>query len=258
MEEVARLWGLDRLPSTLPSRRGAVGRLAPAQRLRRRAEDALVGAGLSEAVGWSFAAPDLADRLGFAGDDPRAHPIALENPMSEDQSVMRTTLLGSLLDALHRNRTRGFEDVRLFEYGAIYLRRGRRGDAATGNPWYPVRDPALPDERARLGALLTGRMRPPSWSEPEPPRADFFAAKGVLEALMRALRVPFAVEPTSAEPFLHPRRGAAVTVGGERAGWLGELHPPSPARGTSRAWRDSSSTWRCWPPPPRSRRATRT
>ena len=241
VEEVARLWGLDRLPATLPARRGAVGRLAPAQRLRRRAEDALVGAGLSEAVGWSFAAPDLADRLGFTGDDPRAHPIGLDNPMSEDQSVMRTTLLGSLLDALHRNRTRGFEDVRLFEYGAIYLQptqgvrplesRGlkgsdplSRGDADV-NPWYPVRDPALPDERARLGALLTGRMRPPSWSEPEPPRADFFAAKGVLEALMRALRVPFAVEPTSAEPFLHPRRGAAVTAGGERAGWLGELHP---------------------------------
>jgi phenylalanyl-tRNA synthetase beta chain len=68
-------------------------------------------------------------------------------------------------------------------------------------------------------------MRPPSWSEPEPPRADFFSAKGVLEALMHALRVPFAVEPTSAEPFLHPRRGAAVTVGGAPAGWLGELHP---------------------------------
>ena len=237
VEEVARLWGLERIPSTLPARRGAVGRLAPAQRLRRRAEDALVGAGLSEAVGWSFGAPGLPARLGLAGDDPRAHPIPLENPMSEDQSVMRTTLLGSLLDALHRNRTRGFDDVRLFEVGAIYL--GVRplesaplkgSDPLSGgdsdvNPWYPVRDPALPDERLHVCALLTGRMRPPSWRDPEPPAADFFAAKGVLEALMRALRVPFRVEPASDEPFLHPRRGAAVLVGDERAGWLGELHP---------------------------------
>jgi phenylalanyl-tRNA synthetase beta chain len=235
VEEVARLWGLERIPSTLPARRGAVGRLAPAQRLRRRAEDALVGAGLSEAVGWSFGAPGLPARLGFAGDDPRARPIPLQNPMSEDQSVMRTTLLGSLLDALHRNRTRGFDDVRLFEVGAIYLqplqspaRQGSDplpGGRSEVNPWYPVRDPALPDERLHVGALLTGRMRPPSWRDPEPPAADFFAAKGVLEALMRALRVPFRVEPTSAEPFLHPRRGAAVLVGDEPAGWLGELHP---------------------------------
>jgi phenylalanyl-tRNA synthetase beta chain len=225
VEEVARLWGLERIPSTLPARRGAVGRLAPAQRLRRRAEDALVGAGLSEAVGWSFAAPDLPDRLGLAGDDPRAHPIALENPMSEEQSVMRTTLLGSLLDALRRNRTRGFDDVRLFEVGAVYLRPGGAPPASGVNPWYPVRDPALPDERLHLGALLAGRTRPASWRDPEPPRADFFAAKGVLEALMRALRAPLRVEPTSAEPFLHPRRGAAVLVGDAPAGWLGELHP---------------------------------
>src|SRR5215213_9432781 len=102
IEEVARIWGLDRLPSTLPSRRGAVGRLAPEQRIRRRAEDALTGAGLSEAVGWSFTSPTVRQRLGLSGD-----VVALENPMSEDQSVMRTTLLGSLLDALRHNRSRG-------------------------------------------------------------------------------------------------------------------------------------------------------
>jgi phenylalanyl-tRNA synthetase beta chain len=225
VEEVARLWGLDRLPVTLPSRRGAVGRLAPEQRLRRRAEDALVGAGLSEAVGWSFAAPDLTARLGLPDD-----AVVLENPMSEDQSVMRTTLLGSLLDALARNRSRGIEEVRLFEVGAVYLPRDGTSDAAVilgGNPWYPVPDPALPIERTRLAALLTGPVRPASWRDAGPPRADYFAAKAVLEALLRALRVAFRVEPATQEPFLHPRRAAAVLVGdaAERAGWLGELHP---------------------------------
>jgi phenylalanyl-tRNA synthetase beta chain len=221
IEEVARVWGLDRIPVTLPSRRGAVGRLAPEQRVRRRAEDALMGAGLSEAVGWSFTAPDVERRLGLGGD-----AVALENPMSEDQSVMRRMLLGSLLGALHRNRTRGFDDVRLFEYGAVYLPRGADdAGAPTGNPWYPVPDPELPVERTHLAALLTGRLRPPSWGDGEPPRADFFAAKGVLEALMRALRVDWRVEPAGERPFLHPRRGAEVVIGDRAAGWLGELHP---------------------------------
>jgi len=219
IEEVARLWGLDRLPATLPSRRGAVGRLAPEQRLRRRAEDALVGAGLSEAVGWSFTSPDVSRRLGLADD-----AVMLENPMSEEQSVMRTTLLGSLLDALRRNRSRGFEDVRLFEYGAVYLPPGT-AEGPTGNPWYPTDDPRLPVERARLAALLTGRARPAGWGDPEPPRVDFFTAKGVLEALLRALRVEGSTEPGGDEPFLHPRRQGAVQIGGRRAGWLGELHP---------------------------------
>src|SRR5688500_5783566 len=182
IEEVARIWGLDRLPSTLPSRRGAVGRLAPEQRVRRRAEDALVGAGLFEAVGWSFSSPSVEARLGLEGD-----AVVLENPMSEDHSVMRTTLLGSLLDSLRRNTSRGTDDVRLFEYGAIY--RPRASSEPTGNPWYPVGDAELPMERMHIAALMTGRVRPASWSDAEPPRADFFAAKAVLEALMRALRV---------------------------------------------------------------------
>jgi phenylalanyl-tRNA synthetase beta subunit len=93
IEEVARIWGLDRIPATLPSRRGAVGRLAPEQRIRRRAEDALTGAGLSEAVGWSFTSPDVARRLGMP-----EQPIVLENPMSEEQSVMRTTLRALRID----------------------------------------------------------------------------------------------------------------------------------------------------------------
>ena len=151
--------------------------------------------------------------------------------MAEGHSVMRTMLLGSLLEAARHNRARGAEDIRLFEYGAVYLDRAAgaagNGDAAapTGNPWYPRLDPALPLERPHLGALLTGRLRPATWGEPEPPRAGFFAAKAVLAALLGALRIPWSVEPAR-EPFLHPGRAARVLVGdGRPAGWLGELHP---------------------------------
>jgi phenylalanyl-tRNA synthetase beta chain len=216
VEEVARIHGLDKLPYTLPSRRGASGRLEPAQRAHRRIEDALVGAGLSEAVGWSFISPDFATRLRLGPEDLRGGPVRLRNPMSEEQAVLRTTLLGSLLDSIHRNLSRGMHDVRLFETGAVYLDRARPDEPRATDP--------LPDERTHLAALLTGAMRPPSWREPAPPQADFFAAKAALAALMDALRADWAVEPAR-EPFLHPGRAASVRVGGEPAGWLGELHP---------------------------------
>jgi phenylalanyl-tRNA synthetase beta chain len=228
VEEVGRVWGYEKLPTTLPSRRGVSGRLEPAQRLRRRAEDALVGAGISEILGWSFAAPNLVERLSIPGDDPRSRVVKLANPMSEDQAVLRTSLLGPLLDNVERNRARGNDDVRLWQYGAIYLAR----DAPDGNGAAPPAVPGLdrlPTEEQHLAALLTGHLRPPTWRESEPAKADFFAAKGVLAAVMAAIRVPWEVEP-SREPFLHPGRSARVLVGGEAAGWLGELHPAVAAR----------------------------
>jgi len=220
IEEVARLWGLEKLPSTLPSRRGATGRLAAGQRLRRRAEDALTGAGLHEAVGWSFAPPSLVERLRIPAGDPRHAPVRLRNPMSEDQSALRTTLVGSLLDALHRNRARGATDLGLFEYGSVYLSQPREGEPTA----VEARSEPLPEERRHVAALLTGALRPPTWRDPEPPRADLYAAKAVLEAVLGSLRVPWSVERAT-EPFLHPGRAARVLVDGEPAGWLGEIHP---------------------------------
>jgi phenylalanyl-tRNA synthetase beta chain len=227
VEEVGRIWGYEKLPITLPSRRGVSGRLEPAQRLRRRAEDALVGAGVSEILGWSFAAPSLVGRLGIPEDDPRHRVVVLANPMSEEQSVLRTSLLGPLLDNLQRNRARGHEDVRLWQFGAIYLAH-EPGANGSGDGRIPGLD-RLPTEQQHLAALLTGRVRPATWSDPEPARADFFAVKGVLAAVMDAIRVPWEVEP-SREPFLHPGRSAQVLAAGEPAGWLGELHPAVAAR----------------------------
>ncbi len=212
VEEVARVDGLDQLPATLPARRGAIGRLSRPQRLRRRAQDALVGRGMHEVVGWSFTTPELHDRLRLPADDARRQAVRLENPMSEDQSELRTTLLGSLLDAARHNVARGTADLALFESGGIY-RDDREG---TGS--------VLPTELHALGGVLVGRLAPPTWTAPDPPRASFFAAKGLLAAVLDALRVPWAVE-RAPEPFLHPGRSAAVLVAGRRVGWLGEVHP---------------------------------
>ncbi len=227
VEEVARMDGLDKLPATLPSRRGAVGVLAPEQRLRRRAEDALVGAGLYEAVGWSLQSEPAQARLGAA-----VEPVRLRNPMTAEQAVMRTHLLSSLLDVAALNARRGAPEARLFEVGSVYLpwhsdrpRPPGRWDPPPGSRGRAAWDAhALPDERVHVGALLTGAARPASWREPEPPRADYFAIKGVLEALGRALRVDLGFEP-AAEPFLHPGRAARVLVQDQPAGWVGEVHP---------------------------------
>ncbi len=205
IEEVARLDALGRLPATLPSRHGAAGRLTARQTLRRRAADALTALGLNEVVGWSFAGADQAGRLGM----PEIDAIELENPMSGDQSRLRTTLLGSLLDIARRNVAHGRSAIRLFESGAVYL-AGSIGE--------------LPREPHHLAAILIGPSRPASWRDPHSPRADFFAVKGVLAALLDVLHAEWSVEPDE-PPFLHPGRAARVTVGGEAAGWVGEVHP---------------------------------
>ncbi|MDP1850639.1 MAG: phenylalanine--tRNA ligase subunit beta [Solirubrobacteraceae bacterium] len=194
VEEVARLHGVnDQLPATLPRRRGAIGVLTVAQRLRRRAEDVLVGGGLLEVAGWSFESVRRDEQLRLPGSDPRRAHVVIENPMSEDESVLRTTLLGSLLHVARHNAARGQGAPGIFESGRVYL-----ATSAT-----------LPAEHHALGALVPG---------------DIFAAKAHLEAVLSALRVPaaFAADP---QPFLHPGRSAAVLADGVPCGWVGDVHP---------------------------------
>jgi phenylalanyl-tRNA synthetase beta chain len=133
--------------------------------------------------------------------------------MSADQSRLRTTLLGSLLDVGQRNRSRGAATVALFEAGAVYL----PADAGAA---------ALPSEPYHVAALLSGAVRPGTWRDPEPRAADFFAAKGVLGGMLDTVRVPWSLEADpQAAPFLHPGRAARIVIDGTPAGWLGEIHP---------------------------------
>jgi phenylalanyl-tRNA synthetase beta chain len=232
IEEVARIDGLERLPATLPKRRDAYGLLTLEQRLRRRAVDALVGRGLYEAVGWTFTSPEIAERLRLDPADPRRRAPLIENPLSEELALLRTTLLGSLLDSAARNVARGMHDLRLFEVGTVFGLPEASGESDASEPKGPL-DPLREtgvDEHRALAALLSGRLHEPSWAVPEPIIADFFAAKGVLEALASALRVDDLVlvseQAAARQPFLHPTRAASVQIGrGQAIGWLGELHP---------------------------------
>jgi phenylalanyl-tRNA synthetase beta chain len=217
IEEVGRVHGLDEhLPSTLPAIAGQAGALTREQHLRRRAEDAMRDLGFDEVVGWSFTDPDEAARLRIVADDPRANPVVISNPLSEDQSVMRTTLLGSLLDVAQRNLAHGADRVALFESGRAYLNTPLAGD-------FPGEREAPDHEPHRIGCLAVGPLAAKSWRGGGDP-ADFFALKGALEALAGQLGVEIDFDPAE-EPFLHPGRAARVSVGGEAAGWLGEIHP---------------------------------
>ncbi|HSZ04407.1 MAG TPA: phenylalanine--tRNA ligase subunit beta [Solirubrobacteraceae bacterium] len=237
IEEVARIDGVERLPATLPARRGAAGRLTHAQRVRRAAEDALVGRGLREIVGWSFTDPELLDRLllGGASSPEGEHPlrrvVTLENPLSESQSILRPTLLGSLLDAARHNVSRNGPDVAIFESGTVYRAHAHGPSQGRATHEFPA------DEHHGLGVLLSGALAPRSWRS-QRVEADFFAAKALLEALLERFHVEWSAQD-GAWPFLHPGRSAAVMAtpsagsaladadgdGPVRLGFVGELHP---------------------------------
>ncbi|MGI8944892.1 MAG: phenylalanine--tRNA ligase subunit beta [Thermoleophilaceae bacterium] len=221
IEEVARIHGLDRLPSTLPARRRAVGRLTPAQRLRRRLEDALRDRGLSEVVSWSFVAPATLERLRLEG----GAQLTVSNPLSEEQAVMRPLLLPGLLDAATHNAARGTPGLALFESAHVY-EAGDGREAPQGSP----RGVTPARERHHLAALMT-RAAPGGWRSAAAP-ADFHAARAVVEALLAAAGLAAGVEPC-ARPFLHPGRAARVVTleHGRELGWIGELHPL-----VARAW----------------------
>jgi phenylalanyl-tRNA synthetase beta chain len=216
IEEVARVHGIDEhLPTTLPSTGEAVGGLSREQKLRRRAEDVLRDLGFDQVVGWSFTDPGEAGRLRIESGDPRATPVRLANPLSEEQSAMRTALLGSLLDIAARNAARGAGDQALFESARVYLQEG--------TPEFAGDQPAPFAEPHRFAGIAVGALSERSWRGGGE-GADFFALKSVLEALGRQLGVELGFAPAE-EPFLHPGRSAAVSVGGASAGWLGEVHP---------------------------------
>jgi phenylalanyl-tRNA synthetase beta chain len=251
IEEVARVHGIDEhLPTTLPAVSGAVGGLSREQRLRRRAEDTLRDLGFDQAVGWSFTDPGEAARLRILEDDPRAKPVLLANPLSEEQSAMRAMLLGSLLDIAARNAARDTDALALFESTRVYLATGQDDESqrptppndspeepsrpvgsrsATNRPVEPLAGrfagdrPAPFMEPHRLAGIAVGTLSPRSWRGGGE-AADFFAVKGVLEALAAQLGVGLEFVPGD-EPFLHPGRAAAVSVEGATAGWLGEVHP---------------------------------
>jgi phenylalanyl-tRNA synthetase beta chain len=221
IEEVARIHGLDKLPTTLPARENAVGRLRPDQLLRRRLEDALRDRGLDECVSYSFTRPAALADLRLAEDDA----LRLENPLSEELSLMRPLLLPGLLDAAAHNAAHGRSDATLFESAHVYSPDGSLHQAPDGSP----RGARPAAERHHLAVVL-GRGTPGGWRSQATP-ADFYSARALLEALLGVARTDWRAEP-GGPPFLHPGRSATIVAAdGVELGWIGELHPL-----VTRAW----------------------
>ena len=197
-EEVIRMYGYDRIEGTfLKNASNTMGGLTDAQKLEARAGNALREQGYSEAITYSFISPKDYALLRIADEAQRA--IKIVNPIGEDMSLMRTTLMPSMLDSAVRNVRRGNEQGRLYELANIYLAKQQ-----------PITE--LPEERRTLGIAVWGGAE------------DFYTAKGAFEALAAELGVQFAY--TAAErPYLHPGKCAAVLLGGQPVGVLGELAP---------------------------------
>jgi phenylalanyl-tRNA synthetase beta chain len=234
-EEVIRLEGYDNVPVRMP--RAAAGKgLTGAQRLRRAVGRALAGAGYVEVLGQPFSSAADHERLQLPAGDPRRRAVRIANPLSEDEPLLRTTVLPGLLRVLGRNAGRGFGDLALYELGLVF----RLGDGGQGvAPVPPVdRGPAeaevaamlaaLPGQPLHVGAVLAGQRDASGWWGPGR-QAGWADAVEAAREVLRVSQVPYRIEQDQHAPW-HPGRCAAVYItgadGADRlAGHAGELHP---------------------------------
>jgi phenylalanyl-tRNA synthetase beta chain len=210
IEEIARLHGYDRIPVTQP----AISILSMEQDRRKILEERirtlLNGYGYSEVITYSFIPATAVDDLGLPAGDARRTIVTIRNPLTEEQSVMRTTMIYSLLDTMRKNANAGCFDLKLFEIGRTYLAR-QAG--------------MLPVEKNRIGGLLTGARYDHCWHY-SGIAADFFDLKGCLEGLFEHMKVASVkFRPDLQEPFLHPGRSCGIMIGEDVIGFLGEVHP---------------------------------
>lgn len=208
VEEVARLLGFDGIPTSLPYGEMTEGRRSEEQAFYDNSIAQCVALGLRQIITYSFISPKDNDLLGLPADHPWRQMVAIKNPLNEEQSVMRTSLLPGLLQTAARNNSRRNLDLALFEQGRVFV---------------PT-DAELPQEPLYLAALVMGKAAG-GWHGANV-EMDFFYLKGLFEAFMLKCGIEdWWMEAASAYPFLHPGRSARIIIGGEEAGFIGELHP---------------------------------
>jgi phenylalanyl-tRNA synthetase beta chain len=210
IEEVARLIGYERIPVTMPTGKMHDQPLPAHLRLQGMLRNLVVEQGFAEIINYSFVAANAVDRLGLSATDVRRQNVAVLNPLTEEQAVMRTTLIPGLLETAARNIAYRNNDLALFELRPVF---------------HPQIGEELPCEQLRLTALLTGRREPEGWAQ-QPSAVDFFDIKGLVEELLSRLRVKdLHWLPEHGESFYHPGKSCAVTSARMHLGTLGEVHP---------------------------------
>lgn len=207
IEEVARIYGYDNIPVTLPVSATNTLREKADISLSRRVKTILAGLGLSEIITYAFIDPKDIDRLGL--DPEKTDRLKLLNPLSVDQSEMRTSLIPGMLKTAHNNMRKNQKELRLFEVGKVFLPKGKKEQ---------------PLEVRKLSCLVSGPEER-AWHG-KVPALDFFYAKGITDAFLSALMVDDVVyEPYADHPSFHPGRTARLLRKGQPIGILGEIHP---------------------------------
>jgi len=205
-EEAARLIGYDEIPVTVPLSKGELEQPDPMRLLRDEVRDILQGLGLSEILTYSFTWADFCDRLGLPEGDRLRRVVRILNPLSEDQALLRTTLVPGMLDVLRRNNSYQVMDVGLFEVGRVFFDR-------------PGQE--LPEEREAAAGLISGRRHKLTWHE-KPQPVDFYDIKGLVEELLDDLNVTGLSFSREGLPAYYDRSFAArVSSGGRTLGFLG-------------------------------------
>ena len=200
-EEVARFYGYDNIPTTLPAGESTTGKLSFKLRIEQVARDIAEFCGFSQGMTYSFESPKVFDKLLLPADSGLRNAIEIMNPLGEDYSIMRTTSLNGMLVSLATNYNRRNKDVRLYELGNIYIPKA-----------LPLNE--LPDERMQFTLGMYGE-------------GDFFTMKGVVEEFFEkiGMRGREKYDPNAGKTFLHPGRQANIIYDGEVVGYLGEVHP---------------------------------
>ena len=200
-EEVARFFGYDKIPTTLPSGEATTGKISFKMRIEDVARDIAEFCGFSQGMTYSFESPKVFDKLLLPADSPLRKTVVISNPLGEDFSIMRTTSLNGMLTSLSTNYNRRNKDVRLYELGNIYLPKQ-----------IPVTE--LPEERMQFTLGMYGE-------------GDFFTMKGVVEEFLYkvGMKQKPDYDPNAGKSFLHPGRQANVVYDGTVIGYLGEVHP---------------------------------
>ena len=200
-EEVARFYGYDNIPTTLPRGEATTGKLSFKLRVEEIARDIAEFCGFSQGMTYSFESPKVFDKLLIPSDSPLRNTVDIMNPLGEDYSIMRTTSLNGMLTSLATNYNRRNKNVRLYELGNIYLPKS-----------LPLTE--LPEERMQFTLGMYGD-------------GDFFSMKGVLEEFFEkiGLHKKETYDPNAGKPYLHPGRQANIIYDGVVVGYLGEVHP---------------------------------
>ena len=200
-EEVARFYGYDKIPTTLPTGEATTGKMPFKLRIQNEARDIAEYCGFSEGMTYSFESPKVFDKLLLPEDSPLRQAVTISNPLGEDYSIMRTSTLNGMLTSLSTNYNRRNKNVRLYEMGNIYLPKS-----------LPLTE--LPDEKTMFTLGMYGD-------------GDFFEMKGVCEEFLEkiGMRERIVYDPLDKKPFLHPGRQADIIYEGTKIGFLGEVHP---------------------------------